>query len=521
MAYDPSKPPSATNLPPGLTWNAAENPLSGGPGAQSKDIANLILAFYNDPRNGVAADTEGEGWDDTDAKATQRARANAMAAAGYRENTNAGTYNGRYDSDIKSMWDAQQLPYVMAGNWIAPSGGAAKAPHALDAGAGNGLDAYMPQIIMALGAAGLGAGALGLGSTTPITGTLAGEALAGSGGVGSLVGGTAADTLGAGTLPTWAGGVAEGGGVTGSSLGASSLAGQGLTTTAGVGSTFAGGAGAAGAGGINAGGGGMWDWLDNLINSGADNAGGIPTGGPDPYAGLNYSAQDIQSLMNGTYSGAEQTAGQSAGQLGSNYGLTQMGGYLQQLSDMGVPFDLLQRIGNLPNLPTTMGGSNSGPPRGNANSSGLSQLLQSLGLPSGLSGVIGGAAATAPILATMNYARNQTPADTGQLQGLFNQYSPDAQAGTYDLQSASGRNQLNSSLTNRGVSGSSFGNFDLASYDTLRGLGRSQLVNQGVSTQAGIAGQILAGNLQSQSIKNNLLGSGLNALGLAARGPLP
>lgn len=76
----------------------------------------------------------------------------------------------------------------------------------------------------------------------------AGEAL---GGAGAGAGGGAAE-LG-GTLPTWAGGVADttlGSGVAGTGLGGASLAGTGLTTAEGVGTGFAAGGGALGGAGL-------------------------------------------------------------------------------------------------------------------------------------------------------------------------------------------------------------------------------------------------------------------------------
>ncbi len=67
--------------------------------------------------------------------------------------------------------------------------------------------------------------------------------------------------------------------------------------------------------------------------------------------------------------------------------------------------------------------------------------------------------------------------------------------------------------------GSSFGNFDLASYNTLRDVGRQNLVNESSRTQAGIADRILAAQIAERELKNRLYGSSLLALsgGLAPR----
>lgn len=134
------------------------------------------------------------------------------------------------------------------------------------------------------------------------------------------------------------------------------------------------------------------------------------------------------------------------------------------------------------------------------------------------SGILGGngifetAAATAPAMAAINYARNLRPYDTSRLTGLFNQYSPEAQASQFDVNTGLGRTALTDSLARRGVSGSSFGDQSLTNFNTARDLGRAQLINQGVGTQAGIAGQILASNVASQQQKNELYGRALLAL---------
>lgn len=192
------------------------------------------------------------------------------------------------------------------------------------------------------------------------------------------------------------------------------------------------------------------------------------------------------------------------------------------VGDLNNPMNLAPSAGG-----STVGGNSftdylkqafgSGAAGGGAGSTGISKLLQSLGLGGGLSDVLGGAVNSAPVLAALNYARNQDPIDTSGLKQLASTYDPTAQAAMYDVQTGQGRNALNASLTNRGVAGSSFGNFDQASYDTMRGLGRSQLINQGAGTQAGIYGLINSAQLQAQQQRNQLLGSGLNALGIMNR----
>jgi hypothetical protein len=132
---------------------------------------------------------------------------------------------------------------------------------------------------------------------------------------------------------------------------------------------------------------------------------------------------------------------------------------------------------------------------------------------SGIGGVLDKAAASAPVLAAIQYARNQDPFDTSRLTSLYDSYNPSAMAFEYDQNTARGRDSLTSSLTNRGVMGSSFGNADITNFNTTRDLGRQSLINQGLGQRAGIAGQILDADVKARQMKNQLYGSSLLALG--------
>lgn len=142
-----------------------------------------------------------------------------------------------------------------------------------------------------------------------------------------------------------------------------------------------------------------------------------------------------------------------------------------------------------------------------------SGLFGSLFGNSGVGSFLDKAAASAPVLAAIQYARNQSPLDTGKLESLYGSYDPNALAFGYDQNTMAGRDALTSSLTNRGVMGSSFGNNDLTNFNTTRDLGRSALVNQGMGQRADIAKSIMDANFKSQQLKNNLYGSSLLALG--------
>jgi hypothetical protein len=161
---------------------------------------------------------------------------------------------------------------------------------------------------------------------------------------------------------------------------------------------------------------------------------------------------------------------------------------------------------------------------GAAAASGLGGLIKGIG--SGFKDLLGGvkglmpsggafdtALATAPVLAAINYAKNQSPFDVSRLEDTYNQFSPDALAYEFDQNTARGRDALTSSLTNRGVMGSSFGNMDLTNFQTSRDLGRRSLVNQGLAQRGNIAATMLDAKVKERGLKNDLYGRSLLALG--------
>jgi len=142
----------------------------------------------------------------------------------------------------------------------------------------------------------------------------------------------------------------------------------------------------------------------------------------------------------------------------------------------------------------------------------------------GLGGVGDLAARLAPGAAALAYAKNTDPFDLSRMESLYNQSGQASnpfdysklnslydQLGSdpnlnpnlmsYDLQSGAGRDKLNSSLARRGVLGSSFGTYDQNSYDTLRGLGRSALLGQGLQQQAGIANNLLTAQMNERRLQ--------------------
>lgn len=178
----------------------------------------------------------------------------------------------------------------------------------------------------------------------------------------------------------------------------------------------------------------------------------------------------------------------------------------------------------------------------------------------GSRGLVGTGLAMAPTLAAINYAINQNPYDTSSLQGLsgqiptsynfdqsgvqnvanqipnfsvdtsgltslqqqvptsynfdtskltdaYNQFDPNSVTGQYDLNTAAARQGLASSLSARGVAGSSFGNSDMTNFGMTRDVGRQQLVNDAITRRAGIANDILSNDRSAAQL-------GLQGLGL-------
>ena len=122
--------------------------------------------------------------------------------------------------------------------------------------------------------------------------------------------------------------------------------------------------------------------------------------------------------------------------------------------------------------------------------------------------LLGLGAKTIPSLLAYNYFQNLPKPDTGQYQTLINKAGDmSGPLGQYDLNTATGRGTLNSSLSQRGVSGSSFGDQALTNYDTTRDIGRGSLGFSGIGT----AGQLLNG------MNNTIVGNNKNSTDFLGR----
>ena len=151
---------------------------------------------------------------------------------------------------------------------------------------------------------------------------------------------------------------------------------------------------------------------------------------------------------------------------------------------------------------------------------GVANLLRQFGLDGnslrGLGGLLPSAdtaAALAPILAAITYAKNQGPFDTSRLESTYDTFDPNALTFEYDQNTARGRDALTSSLTQRNVMGSSFGNMDITNYNTSRDLGRRSIINQGLMARTDPAKAILDAQVKERALKNDLYGRSLLALG--------
>lgn len=166
---------------------------------------------------------------------------------------------------------------------------------------------------------------------------------------------------------------------------------------------------------------------------------------------------------------------------------------------------------NLSSLSRLLMGTNA---QGGAN--GVGDILGNL---LGNRGLLGTGLALAPSLAAIAYAKNQGPFDTSRLESAYDQIDPNSLALPYDQQSARGRSALTSSLTQRGVMGSSFANQDLAGFDMMRHAGRQNILTSGAQAQAGIGGQILDAQVKERALKNDLYGRALLALSTGLNPP--
>jgi hypothetical protein len=245
------------------------------------------------------------------------------------------------------------------------------------------------------------------------------------------------------------------------------------------------------AGGLGTNGGGMWDWLDEIIQSGGPDAGaenmfGFEGGG----GGVDYAGIDSWLANEGNFANDI---------LGSGPKLPN-----------GTPVDLFlsnasQQLGTSPAQLAKLIASNGG------FGSTFGQTNQGSGLLGGImNDPLGSAFNATPFLLALAQAKSQA----GDLDSVINKINGEgytrAVLNPYDLQTGLGRTGLEQDLSNRGVTGSSFGYQSLNNYDYARDLGRGDLAAKGLMSSAQLEGSLVN---QRNLSTNMLLGAGLNASG--------
>lgn len=269
-------------------------------------------------------------------------------------------------------------------------------------------------------------------------------------------------------------------------------------------------------GGNPIGGGGMWDWLDSIMNNGntipstewptnTPWSGGPGTGTGDivwdgglgsdtMIPGTSYPAQNFWNT------GSMNVPGQGMVSIDGGLPESMANFYGNSFGLSPSQIDLLKNGGQAAkSLWQTLGG---GGGLGGGNGGGI--LGQIMNDP------LGSAFNATPFLLALAQANKQAGDLNGVLSKINGEGYTNAVLHPYDLATGQGRTALEQSLSDRGVAGSSFGYNDLNNYDYMRNLGRGDLANKAQMTSAGLEGSLIN---QRNTNTNLLLGAGLNASG--------
>lgn len=249
----------------------------------------------------------------------------------------------------------------------------------------------------------------------------------------------------------------------------------------------------------------MWDWLDNLdsntpfsTNPSFEDLGGNidpSTGFPFDTSGATGSFDQTGSMTGATdnsFNPANSTifGGTSANPMPGGNILD----LLKQFGPKGL--DALKSLGGL--------GGNASTGSSGGGSAGKGILDTILGDP------LQAAFNASPFLLALNESNKQS----GDLNGVLNNINGDAYTKSvlnpYDMDTGKGRYALQNDQSLRGVSGSSFGQQGLDSYDYTRSLGRSDMASKAQLAAAGLQGSLI--NSRNTN-RNLLLGAGLSASG--------
>lgn len=294
-----------------------------------------------------------------------------------------------------------------------------------------------------------------------------------------------------GVLGTFAGMAAGGGGLNGLLGGAG--AGAAGEIAALTGSGGAGGAGVGGFGGFGgsvlggqSSGGGMWDWLDSIIESG-----NLPDSGAENFFGFEGGGGPLMP----------PAIPETPAQL-TEWGMKEVSPGVWELPSLpGSSFD----FGSAKNLIQ----------KGLEIAKGLGGVLGGSGMSGGNNGGFGGgllgtAFNATPFLLALSEANKQGKDLDGVINKINGEGYTKAVLNPYDLQTGLGRGAMENDLGLRGVAGSSFGYQALDNYDYTRALGRGDLASKALMTSAGLEGSLI--NTRNTN-RNLLLGAGLNASG--------
>jgi hypothetical protein len=303
-------------------------------------------------------------------------------------------------------------------------------------------------------------------------------------------------------------GLAAAGAYGASALGAGAMGGAEAAGAAGAGATGSAAASGAAAGGAETGGAGMWDWLDDVGMDEFGNTGGEFTGGSsdffDPMAAGG-------SMMPAAVPEADPTFGGTLTDVG-NGSFEDIGSADLAARNMGVPTNLLSRLGDAALVQRLLGGGRSAAAGGTGGGAGGGMGLGDMAFNS------------APFLLAAymaNQQRNDINPYIDRLNSLNDRFagneSPYIKSLTdpYDMSTAQQRGTLTMGLGNRGVLGSSFGDNALDNFGYMRDVGRgnltAQAINQSVGAQSQLTDQAIKGVNVRNANTNALLGAGLNA----------
>jgi hypothetical protein len=292
-----------------------------------------------------------------------------------------------------------------------------------------------------------------------------------------------------------------------------------------------------------------------IINAVAPNSGfNRAIGGVSPLTGNQATGFDaligaagggalaFPGLFGGGMAGAASGAGGAGGDLFGGYSAADMG--IGDTSGLGSSGGLFGGFSNADmGIADTVGGAGAGAAGGLPSWLGPAASAGSRLLGGGAGGAMQGGGGggnpimnfltgqgggpslpgLAPGVAALQYARQQTPVDTSQLQSVFNQAGANAplfvQAAQDPLKQAQagGYGDILNSQAQRGIRGSSFGDQSIANYmtDTNRGIADAgtNAAQAALGLQGQLGGQISNLNALSQQMKNNLYGRAFSSLG--------